>query len=95
MSVLLSQNNKELFVNCKCGCDNGIHIKIEPFEDDYAYITYTNGNFYRDQYGAFSILIRKLKKIWSIICNKDYVYSEIMLSQEDFETFKKYINSVQ
>ena len=95
MSVLLSQNNNELFLNCQCGCDDGIHIKIKPFGDDYAYITYTNGNFYRDQHGAFSTLIRKLKKIWSIIYNKDYAYSEIVMSQEDFEVFKQYINSIK
>ena len=29
MSVLKSDNGEELIVTCKCGCDEGLHIRIE------------------------------------------------------------------
>ena len=34
-----------------------------------------------------------MRKIWSIIHNKDYTYSDILLSKEEFNKFKEYINS--
>lgn len=35
-----------------------------------------------------------MKKIWAIIRNKDYYYSEICMTRKDFETFREYINEV-
>lgn len=51
MSVLKSDDGKELMVICKCGCE-GLHIKLEPdYVDDedpennlYCYTTYMNFN---------------------------------------------------
>ena len=51
-----------------------------------------NGNFYKDQYGMLGILKEKLKKIWAIIRNKDYYYSDVVMNGEDFNRFKEYIN---
>ena len=50
MSVLLSKNKKELIVSCNCGCNNGLHIKIEKEDPEYfCYTSYLSGNWYRDQ----------------------------------------------
>lgn len=87
MATLKTKDNKEMMIVCKCGCDEGIRIKIDTEFDDYAYMTYVSGNFYREQ-GFF----KKLKKIWNIILNKDFCYSEIIMSKEDFEEYKKWIN---
>ena len=58
------------------------------------YMTYTNGNFYRDQdNGFFRILGRKLQKVFAILFNQDYYYAEAVFSKEDFEVFREYINS--
>lgn len=94
MSVLKSKNGNELILSCNCGCDNGIHFKIDKDYDDYMYMIYTNGNFYRDQDDGFvKSLKRKLRKIVSIIFNKDYYYAEAVFSKEDFKEFREYINS--
>lgn len=38
-----------------------------------------NGDWYRDQNDSiFRIIGRKLKKIWAIIRNKDYYYSDVI-----------------
>lgn len=89
MAVFKNFKDDELIISCKCGCDEGIHFKIENYEDsDYAFLSYTNGNFYTQQIPSFE----KLKKIWAIIRNKDFYYSDIVLTKDDFNEFKEWIN---
>jgi len=91
MSIL--KNETEVIINCICGCDDSIHIKIDKEDDDcYCIITYLNGNFYRDQNSIWNTIVKKIKKIWAIIRNKDYYYSDIILDAEEFEEFKDFIN---
>ena len=37
----------------------------------------------------------KLKKIWAIIRNKDFYYSEIIMSKEEFDKFRNALNKVE
>ena len=96
MSVMISNDKKDLVVNCKCGCENTIHIRLDDTDKDsdyYAIMTYLNDNWYRDQDDRILRTIgRKLKKIWAILRNKDYYYSDVLMSCEDFKVFKEYIN---
>lgn len=93
MAVMISEDKKDLIVTCECDCDEGIHLHINHEDEDcYGYQCFTNGNFYRDQYGILGTLKNKLKKIWAIIRNKDYYYSDIVMNKEDFEQFKRWIN---
>ena len=96
MSVLFDKNKTELIATCRCGCDDSIHIRIDN-EDHYYYaiLSYMNGNFYSDQNSTvFRTIGKKLKKIWAIIRNKDYHYSDVFMTKEEFEEFRKFINSV-
>lgn len=96
MSVILgtTENGKELIVSCSDECDEGIRIKIDEDSMEeinwktYAFLTYTSGHWYK------RCFIEKCKKIWKIIRNKDFYYSEICMTKEDFERFKEYVNSV-
>lgn len=96
MAVMISKDKKNLIINCKCGCEDTIHIRIDDTNKDsdyYAFMTYLNGNWYRDQNDRiFRTIEIKLKKIWAIIRNKDYYYSDVLMSCEDFKRFKEYIN---
>ena len=96
MAVMVSDDKKEMIVTCECGCENAIHIRVDDMDKDYdcyAIQTYINGNWYRDQDDKVLRCIgRKLKKIWAIIRNKDFYYSELTMSREDFKKYKKYIN---
>ena len=51
MAVLTNSEEDELVVICSCGCDEGIHIKLDYDKDfdDYALMAFTNGNFYKEQ----------------------------------------------
>ena len=96
MPILKSEDGKDLIVSCSCGCDNGVHINIKKDDDEYAWVTYMNGNWYRDQNKRILYIVRdKLRKIWAIIRSKDFYYSEILMSRKDFETFREYINAVK
>lgn len=96
MAVLKNKDNTELYVDCCCGCDNGIRFKIDKDDLDlYAIISYTNGKFYIEQDSIWSTLRKKLKKIWAIIRNKDFYYAEITMTETEFEEFKNYINSIE
>ena len=88
MAVLKTEDGKELILTCRCGCDDGIHFKIDKDFEDYMYMTYTNGNN-----GFFRTLGRKLQKIFAILFNQDYYYASAIFSKEDFEAFREYINS--
>lgn len=88
MATLKSNDNKEMIITCNCGCDEGIRVKIDESFVGYCYQTYISGNYYKEQSG----LLDKLKKIWAIIRNKDFYYSDIVMSKEDFEDYKKWIN---
>lgn len=88
MAVLKTKDNSEMAIICKCGCDEGIRIKIDTEFGDYAYMSYVSGNFYKEQCG----IIQKLKKIWDIIRNKDFYYSDIIMTKEDWEEYKKWVN---
>lgn len=96
MAVLKNKDGTELLIDCSCGCDTGMRFRIDKEDaDNYAFLSYTNGNWYRDTSDTIRGTIRrKLKRIWAIIRNKDYHYSDILMTKEEFDTFKQYINEV-
>lgn len=94
MSLLMSKDKKELMVTCDCKCGQAFSICIDDMEDGYyGFLCFLKSNFYteydKNPWRAFKI---KIKKLWFIIRGKDYCYSDIVMTKEDFEEFKKYIN---
>ena len=85
-----------MIVTCECVFHDAIHLRVDceyKESDYYAIQTYMNGNWHRDQDDTVIRCIgRKLKKIWAIIRNKDYYYSDVLMSREDFQKYKEYIN---
>lgn len=96
MAALKNKNGTEMFIDCNCGCDNGIRFRIDVDDwDYYCFMTYTNGNFYKEQNDKlWRVFCKKFKKIWAIIRNKDFYYAELTMTKEEFEEFKEYINSI-
>jgi hypothetical protein len=97
MAVLKNKDDTELYVDCVCGCNDGIRFKIDKDDFDYyCFMSYTNGNFFREQCNTIlGVLLNKLEKIWAIIRNKDYYYSAIVLTKDEFNEFREYINSIK
>ena len=96
MAVFKNKGGTDLFIDCMCGCDQGIRFKIDKDDlDYYCFMTYTNGSYYSERRETFwRVFYRKLKKIWSVVANKDFYYSDIIMTKEEFEEFKEYINSI-
>lgn len=91
MAVFKNFSDDELIISCKCGCDEGIHFAVGHHgNEEYYFMTFISGNFYREQKCSF---VEKMKKIWAIIRNKDYCYSDICMSRYDFEQFKNWVVS--
>ena len=96
MSVMISEDQNDLVLDCDCGCDNGIRIRVDRDDSDYYFfISYICGNFYRDREDTFKfVLKKKLKRIWSIIRNKDYHCFDMCINKDDFLKFKEYIAGI-
>ena len=94
MAIFKNINDEtEMIVSCNCGCDEGLRFKINKLDPEYyCILTYTNGSFYRDQNDTvLKVISKKLKKIWAIIRNKDYYYSEIIISKDEFYDFRTHL----
>jgi len=96
MSVLKSKDGKNLILNCKCGCDEAVRFQVDKEDYDmYVILSYMNGSFYRDQGETFwRVFYKKIRKILSIVRNKDFYHNEVILTKDDWQEFKEYINSI-
>lgn len=90
MAVFHAIEDNEIIISCKCGCDEGLRVKIDvdTEDEDYCYQTYLSGNWYAEQ-GSF---MKKLRKIWAILRNKDFYYSEIVMSKNEWKAYKKWVD---
>ena len=97
MAIMKSKDGNDLVIDCDCGCDEGLRIRITDFDDDkYCILTYTSGNFYKDQEQTIgSVISKKAKKIWKVLRNKDYCYSEIIMTKDEFKEFKEYVANLK
>lgn len=96
MSILRSKDGEELMVDCNCGCDEGLRIRVNKHSDDlFCVLTYTSGHFsYMQKETVFSVIKTKLKKIWRIITNNDYCYSEICMTRRDVHELSEYFREI-
>lgn len=90
MAVLKSTNNNEIFIDCNCGCGDSMRFSIDKDDHDFYAIMTRMKNSGKDS--IWWMVRKKLEKIWAIIRNKDYYYFDIIMTKEDYETFKQYIN---
>ena len=98
MSILRSKDGEELILDCNCGCDEGMRMRVNKWKDDNMFfiITYLSGHFaYLQGDNIFSVIKKKLKKIWCIITNKDYYYSEICMTREDVRALREYLEEIE
>lgn len=98
MSVYTTKDSNDIYMNCHCGCGQGLKVIVEKdnFDDSYVFIEFFSSNFYHTQdMSILNVIKTKLKKIWYIIRNKDYCYSEILLTKVDFDKFRNALNKVE
>ncbi len=92
MSILRSDDREELIIDCNCGCDEGLRMRVNKHDDNMFFVvTYLSGHFqYKQDQTIFGVIKTKLKKIWRIITNQDYCYSEVCMSRRDLHELSEY-----
>ena len=96
MSIFRSKDGEELVVDCNCGCDEGLRIRVNKHSDDLFFVvTYLSGHFaFMQNETVFGVIKKKLKKIWRVITNQDYCYSEICMTREDVHELSEYFAEI-
>lgn len=92
---MVLKNETELAAFCSCGCGEGLHLEVIKDDDGKtAYLSLLTNRFYSEQENAFSRFKEKLKRIWYIICNKEYSYFEIVMNESDIQNFKEFVEKI-
>ena len=86
-------DNNEYVTFCKCGCGNGIILKADSEENEVS-LQVVSDNFYFMQNKGKMSLKEKLKRIWYIICNKEYCYFDILISENELPKFKEFVSNL-
>lgn len=95
MSVLLSEDKTEILLTCSCGCEDSIHIKLDPFDEDPECDDVAIWTYMQNCRDASQVSLKeKCKKIWRIIRDKDYWYSDVCLKKTDIEILVKYFQDM-
>ena len=80
----------EFFTFCKCGCSNGIVLKVGSENEEISLQMVSDSFYFMQNKGKMSIK-EKIKRIWYIIANKEYCYFDILIGKEELQEFKQFI----
>lgn len=93
--VYKTKDNNSLIVNCSCRCGDGIEFTISNFDNiAEVWLTQTTYSWNSESMSFWDRLKTKIKRLWLVLCNKEYYYTEISLSKDDFGAFVEYINEM-
>jgi hypothetical protein len=77
----------------KCTDQCGLVVMtVDPDFGTYAYTSYYRPEFYRSS--IFYTMWRRLKSAWFMLCGKDFALYDLILDKQQFEDYKKFINSI-
>ena len=97
MSLMKSSDDKQFIIDCNCGCGEGLKFVIDKEDsvDYYCLTSFISSDWYNKQKDNFwQVIYNKLKRIWFVLRDKDYQYSEFYMSKNEFCEFKEYIDSL-
>lgn len=97
------KDTKLTIITCECGCGQEFHIRKdkfrfenpEPGETVEYEISSHSGNWYTEQDGIFSIIKKRIKRAWSALRGKDYLYQDVCLTEEQFDEFINELNKIK
>lgn len=93
--VYKTENCNSLIVNCSCRCGDGLEFTISNFNNvAEVWMTQTTYSWNTENTTFWNRFKLKLKRLWSVLCNREYYYTEIILSKDDFSTFVEYVNEM-
>lgn len=89
--VYTNKNSNDFVVTCKCSCGEALEFRFDH-DEEYVWISVMVGGWYANQDSFFLRLKEKWKRIWTILRGKEYCYSEILMTKEDYEQFRTAVN---
>lgn len=102
--MIFSKADKQetvVIATCGCGCNSEIQIKKFIDEDkevnipDEYYISLHSSKFEEEQAGIFTVIGKRLKRAWYNLIGKDYLYMDILLSEQEFDEFIEKLQKVR
>lgn len=95
-------SNKTVIFTCNCGCGSEFHISKDvykyeepkPGETESFYFSSHSGNWYTEQDGIFRIIGRRIKRAWSALRGKDYLYQDVCMRKEEFSELVDEMNKL-
>lgn len=88
-----TKDSKSAVITCTCGCDSGLVFKKDEETND-VYISMVENNFYFLQQTCLKRFVMKCKHIWRVLCNKEYIYFELIVEDKDIHSFKDFVNNL-
>lgn len=97
------KETKTVIITCNCGCGQEFHISKDKFEYDepepgvtvdYNFSTHSS-NWYTEQEGIFSIIGKRIKRAWSALRGKDYLYQDVCMTEEQFNELVTEMNKLK
>lgn len=89
--ICYNKDKDTCVLSCGCGCGDSVQLSVEydnEFSGSYFYHTLLDSSWNFEQQGW----MWRFKKIWAILRNKDYHYSEICMTKKEFDEYKEWIN---
>lgn len=93
--VFHTESDKERIIinTCNCGCGSELQIKryVDNEEDSKLpteyYMSLHSSLFDQEQLGIFKLIGRRLKRAWHDLIGKNYLYMDIVFSEQEFADF--------
>ena len=86
---------KVVIINCNCGCDEAIQIKKLCDADDEYYLSIIAGEFGSTQRGVFRTIGHRIKLAFKMLLGKEYLLTEIVMTNNEFEEYKKVLGELK
>lgn len=96
--VFHSEEDKQRIIinTCNCGC--GSELQISSWKDDKPreyYMSLHSSLFDQEQLGIFRLIGRRLKRAWHDLIGKNYLYMDIIFSEQEFADFIETCKNIQ
>lgn len=89
------KDEKIIVVNCDCGCEEEIHIKVFDQETNVYYLTIHEAKFSSKQNGIFKTIRNRIKGAWRILRGKEYLLCDILLNKKQLNEFIEKLQNIQ
>lgn len=91
---MFTKNEQGCTMYCMCGCTDGVVLKYD-YDEWGAELSLVSDTYYLMQESTWERLKKKCKRIWNIICNKEYDYFNILIHDDDLKEFKEFVSNME